>query len=251
MKINKSKRALPHGEAGENVHMKIAITRLRGKKTDDSNRCRSFGHECYAVSPLRAEIRTDRVFSFVAAVHENLFDCLFFTSALPAQLIAPRLTRWPRVIAIGPATARTLRHFGIECETLRSYYSRDFVPYLGDWIRGKRIGIPRADVPNPALIESIREAGGIPDETQIYALVPTGEPLHLSLADAVLFTSAMSFEKAVWTPHRGLLIMAIGESTAGVMRTRGVIPDVSGDGSLEGTLRALNEYIRVVSRSGD
>lgn len=231
--------------------MRIAVTRLRGKKTDDSDRCRFFGHECYAVSPLRAEIHTSRVISFVAAVHDNRFDCLFFTSALPAQLIAPRLTRWPRVIAIGPATARTLRHFGIECETLRTYYSRDFVPYLGDWIKGKRIGIPRADVPNPALIESIREAGGIPEETLIYALVPTGEPLRLSDADAVLFTSSMSFEKAVWTPRQGLLIIAIGESTAGVMRNRGVTPDVSGDGSLEGTLQALNGYIRPMKRSGD
>lgn len=222
--------------------MRIAVTRLRGKKTDDSDRCRTFGHECYTVSPLRAEINTDSITSFVAAVHENQFDCIFFTSALPVQLIAPRLTRWPRVIAIGPATARTLRHFGIESETLPKFYSRDFVPYLGEWITGKRIGIPRADVPNPALIEGIKEAGGIPEEIRIYALIPTDEPLELSAADAVLFTSAMSFEKAVWTPRPGLLIIAIGESTEGVMRIKGVIPDVRGDGSLEGTLRALNGY---------
>ena len=231
--------------------MKIAVTRLRGKETDDRDRCHVFGHECYTVSPLRAEIHTDNVVSFVAAVHENHFDCIFFTSALPAQLIAPRLTRWPRVIAIGPATARTLRHFGIECETLQNFYSRDFVPYLGDWIKGKRIGIPRADVPNPALIEAIRKAGGIPEEIRIYALIPTREALQLSGAGAVLFTSAMSFEKAVWTPRQGLLIIAIGESTAGVMRNRGIIPDVSGDGSLEGTLRALNEYIGLKNRPGD
>ncbi len=231
--------------------MRIAVTRLQGKKADDNDRCRIFGHECYIVSPLRAEINTDNVASFVATVHENHFDCIFFTSALPAQLIAPRLTRWPRVIAIGPATARTLRHFGIECETLENFYSRDFVPYLGEWIKGKRIGIPRADVPNPALLKAIREAGGIPEEIRIYALIPTAEPLELSTADAVLFTSAMSFEKAVWAPRRGLLIIAIGESTAGVMRNKGVPPDVSGDGSLEGTLRALNGYIGMKKRSGD
>jgi len=125
------------------------------------------------------------------------------------------------------------------------------VPYLGDWITGKRIGIPRADVPNPALIEAIREAGGIPEEIRIYALIPTDEPLQISSADAVLFTSAMSFEKAVWTPRPGLLVIAIGESTEGVMRNRGVIPDVRGDGSLEGTLRALNGYDGLKNRSGD
>jgi uroporphyrinogen-III synthase len=84
---------LPHDSVRENVLMRIAVTRLRGKKTDDSDRCRVFGHECYTVSPLRAEINNDRITSFVAAVHENNFDCIFFTSALPAQLIAPRPTR--------------------------------------------------------------------------------------------------------------------------------------------------------------
>jgi uroporphyrinogen-III synthase len=224
--------------------MRIAITRLKGKESDDMDRCRAFGHECYAISPLRAEIRNDRIASFVAAVLDNRFDCIFFTSALPAKLIAPRLSRWPRVIAIGPATARTLRHFGIDCETLPSFYSRDFVPYLGAWIKGKRIGIPRADVPNPALVDGIKKAGGIPEEIRIYTLIPTGEGLNLDPAGAVLFTSAMSFEKAVWTPRPRLLTIAIGESTAGVMRKSGITPDISGDGSLEGSLRALNDYLR-------
>jgi uroporphyrinogen-III synthase len=227
------------------ISTRIAITRLKGKESDDMARCRGFGHECYAISPLRAEIRKDQIESFVAAVLDNRFDCIFFTSALPAQLIAPRLSRWPRVIAIGPATARTLRHFGIDCETLPRFYSRDFVPYIGTWIKGKKIGIPRADVPNPTLAEGIKKAGGIPEEIRIYALIPTGEDLDLNTAGAVLFTSAMSFERAVWSPRPGLLTIAIGESTAGVMRKSGIVPDICGDGSLEGALRALNEYLLV------
>jgi uroporphyrinogen-III synthase len=223
--------------------MRIAITRLKGKESDDKGKCGAYGHECYSVSPLRADIRNDQITRFVAAVLDNHFDCIFFTSALPAQLIAPHLSRWPRVIAIGPATASTLRRFGIECEMLPRYYSRDFVPYLGTWIKGKRIGIPRADVPNPALIEGIEKAGGIADEIRVYGLIPTGEVLNLDRAGAVLFTSAMSFEKAIWASRPGLLVIAIGDSTAAVMRRCGAIPDVSGDGSLEGTLRALNEFL--------
>ena len=53
----------------------------------------------------------------------------------------------------------------------------------------------------------------------------------------------MSFKKAVWTPRPGLLVMAIGEITAGAMRTGGTDPSVVGDGSLEGTLGALNRYL--------
>jgi uroporphyrinogen-III synthase len=224
--------------------MKIAITRLAGKEESDAVRCGQFGHRCVSVHPLRSAVREDVVDAFVDAVDRNEFDCLFFTSALPAALIAPRLSRNPRVIAIGPRTAAILQQHGIGCETLRSFYSRDFVPHLGDWIAGKRIGIPRADVPNPSLLEAIRSAGGIALEFRCYGLTATGDPLDLAGADALLFTSAMSFEKAVWQHRPGLLIMAIGDVTAEKMRNAGVVPAVVGDGSLEGALTALNTYLQ-------
>jgi uroporphyrinogen-III synthase len=224
--------------------MRIAITRLAGKEGSDSARCEQFGHRCYSVHPLKSAVRHDIVDAFVNAVDRNAFDCIFFTSALPATIIAPRLTRIPRVIAIGPQTAAVLQQYDIECETLKSFYSRDFVPYLGSWISGKRIGIPRADVPNPRLIEAITTAGGIAEEYRCYELTPTKEPLNLAAADALLFTSAMSFEKAVFTFRPGLLTMAIGDVTAEKMSKAGIKPDVVGDGSLEGALAALNTFIK-------
>lgn len=223
--------------------MKIAVTRLAGKEKSDAARCAAFGHSCSSVHPLRSVIREDEIASFVGAVDRGEFDCIFFTSALPAKLIAPRMERFPRVIAIGPQTAKELRQNDIECEVLTSFYSRDFVPYLGEWIRGKRVGIPRADVPNPGLIDAITAAGGIVKEFRCYTLEPTGERLSLEDAGAILFTSAMSFKKAVWTPHPGLIIMAIGEITAGAMREGGTCPAVTGDGSLEGSLAALNIHL--------
>ena len=86
-------------------------------------------------------------------------------------------------------------------------------------------------------------AGGIPREFRCYSLEPTGDELDLAGAGAILFTSAMSFKKAVWTPRPGLLVMAIGEITADAMRQGGTDPAVVGDGSLEGTLGALNAYL--------
>ena len=224
--------------------MKIAVTRLAGKEESDAARCSRFGHTCYSVHPLRSTIRQDQIAAFVRAVDRGEFDCLFFTSALPAKLVAPLLNRFPRVIAIGPRTAYELERFEIECETLPSFYSRDFVPYLGDWIRGRHIGIPRADVPNPGLLDAIASAGGHAHEFRCYELTPTGIPLALEGADAVLFTSAMSFTKAVWTPRPGLLVIAIGEITAAAMQAGGIPPAVVGDGSLEGTLAALNRAVK-------
>jgi uroporphyrinogen-III synthase len=223
--------------------MKIAVTRLAGKEKNDAARCSQFGHICYSVHPLRSEIRPSAITAFIEAVDRGEFDCLFFTSALPAKIIAPLLNRFPRVIAIGPQTAKELQHYEIDCETLTSFYSRDFVPYLGEWIRGKHIGIPRADVPNPSLIEAITAAGGIPHEFRCYGLEPTGEALFLKDADAILFTSAMSFTKAVWNKHTDIVVIAIGDITAATMQAAGTNPAVVGDGSLEGTMMALNNYL--------
>jgi uroporphyrinogen-III synthase len=223
--------------------MKIAVTRLAGKEKNDAARCAQFGHVCYSVHPLRSEIRPGTITAFIEAVDRSEFDCLFFTSALPAKIIAPLLNRFPRVIAIGPQTANELQHYDIDCETLTSFYSKDFVPYLGKWIRGKHIGIPRADVPNPSLIDAITAAGGTPHEFRCYGLESTGESLNLEDADAILFTSAMSFAKAVWMKHPDLVVMAIGDITAATMRAAGTNPVVVGDGSLEGTMMALNNYL--------
>jgi uroporphyrinogen-III synthase len=223
--------------------MRIAVTRLLGKEKNDAERCALFGHTCYSVHPLCSKIRKSEITRFVEAVDRNEFDCLFFTSALPAKIIAPLLNRFPRVIAIGPQTAKELRQYEIDCEILTSFYSRDFVPYLGNWIKGKHIGIPRADVPNTALIDAISGAGGIPHEFRCYGLEPTGESLDLDNADSILFTSAMSFTKAVWTPQPDLLVMAIGDITAEAIQAGGVNPVVVGDGSLEGSMIALNDYL--------
>ena len=147
------------------------------------------------------------------------------------------------MIAIGPKTAEVLRGFGIDAEVLPSFYSRDFVPYLGDWLRGRTVGIPRADVPNPGLLEAIAAAGGTVREERVYALVPTRIELALDAADAILFTSAMSYREARWRPRDDLLLVAIGEITADAMRAGGHAPAVVGDGSLAGTLEALNHYM--------
>jgi uroporphyrinogen-III synthase len=223
--------------------MRIAVTRVAGKGARDAGTCRRHGHECYTVSPLGAEVYRDRVDAFLESANGGEFDGIFFASAVPAELLGPRLRSAARVIAIGPQTARTLGKHGIRCETLPSFYSRDLVPFLGDWIRGRRIGIPRADVPNPALLAAIESAGGIPVEVRVYGLIPTREPLATDGADALLFTSGSSFSRAVWKPRPGLLLMAIGDITAGVMKAAGAEPAVVGDGSLEGTLLALNRFL--------
>ncbi|MBN1432050.1 MAG: uroporphyrinogen-III synthase [Methanomicrobiaceae archaeon] len=231
--------------------MRIAVTRLREKAGQDADTCKKYGHECYTVSPLNARVYEDAVTEFVSAANREEFDCIFFTSALPAQVIGLLLQVRPRIVTIGPQTAKTLTDMGFDCETLPDFYSKDFAPYLGDWIWGKKIGIPRADVPNPQLISSIEEKGGIASETRIYGLEPTGEKLDLEGADAILFTSAGSFKNAVWNKDAKVLRIAIGDVTGKAMELGGCPPDVTGDGSLTGTLEALNKYLEGRDQQND
>lgn len=223
--------------------MRIAVTRVPGKEQGDRELCARYGHTCFTVSPLAAILHEEKVKEFIAAVEKGLFDAIFFTSAITARAIAPSLKTYPRVIAIGPQTAAALRTAGVQTEILPSFYSRDLLPYLGDWIRGRRIGIPRADVQDDGLVEGIRIAGGEAIEIHCYSLFPTGQTLLLEGADALLFTSALSFRMAVWQNHEGLLMIAIGEKTALEMRQGGISPSVVGNGSLAGTLEALNRFI--------
>lgn len=234
--------------SGDNsISMLIAITRLAEKGDGDAAVCAAFGHTAKIVSPLRADLSASQVQNFVLEANNKGFDAIFFTSAYPAEKIAPlldpKISRFCRVVAIGPKTASVLHGYGIAAETLSSYYSRDFVPYLGEWIEGKRIGIPRADVPNPQLISAIEEAGGMAFEYRCYALTPTNDILDLEGADAVLFTSANSFKQAVLPDLSGFLVLAIGDITANAVRSAGIEPAVVGDGSLKGTLAALNAYL--------
>lgn len=227
--------------------MKIAITRLKEKAAEDPALFSRYGHECLVLSPLQAELNPSAIQRFVLEANDGGFDAIFFTSSYSADKIAPLLdrhiTRRCRVVAIGPKTTRVLFSFGIAAETLPTYYSRDFARYLGDWIEGKRIGIPRADIPNPELMDTISEKGGYALEYRCYRLKPTNTPLDLEGAEALLFTSAESFKRAKIESFSGILPLAIGERTAEAMQEGGVVPAVVGNGSLEGTLEALNTFL--------
>jgi hypothetical protein len=67
--------------------MILAITRLPEKAEEDAPVCARYGHTCYAVSPLQAEILWDRIHAAAEAVNRGAYDCIFFSSALPARIL--------------------------------------------------------------------------------------------------------------------------------------------------------------------
>ena len=226
--------------------MIIAITQHAGAVEDEAI-CEKYAHKAKFVSPARYHEHAEEIEKFVTAANNHEFDAIFFPSALAAEklghLINPRLATKVRMIANGPQTAKDLHNAGLAAEMLPFYYSRDLVPYLGKWIRGKKIGIPRADYTYPQLAADIEKAGGIPFEFTCFELAPTNEPLDLAGCGAVLFTSPEVFEMSRLPKVKDMIMIAIGDVTAQAMMYGGCPPSVVGDGSIEGSLIALNSYL--------
>ena len=136
--------------------------------------------------------------SFVKAANEEEFDAIFFPNAFVAEklgpCIKPDLASKVRIIAIGPQTAKVLHNIGLAAEMLPFFYSKDLVLYLDRWIRGKRIGIPRAGNTYPKLADDIKHAGGIPVEYRCYDVEKTDEVMDLTGVGAILFTSPIAFK---------------------------------------------------------
>ncbi len=146
-----------------------------------------------------------------------------------------------RIVSVGPKTAKKVEEYGLKSETIEKFSSDNFAQYLGD-IRGKTIGIARAEVPNPELISSLASKGAAIIEAPVYRLVP-GSSIVDALNDvvAVIFTSAKSFELSGFTKEHAkkLKVIAIGKKTADAMRKHGIPPDMVGNGTLENCLSQL------------
>jgi len=108
---------------------------------------------------------------------------------------------------------------------------------------GKTIAIVRPDIPNPALVESLTASGARVLEGVAYRLVPTGNDLRQILpdVDAIIFTRGKSFNLARVSAGdvAGKTVIAIGPKTAGMMCDNGIVPDITGNGTLEGCLKVL------------
>jgi len=226
--------------------VKIAVTKLKEKSEGIPELFRRYGHEAVLVSTMRASDPADPapLSRLAEMASKGGIDILIFTSALGVDKFFERAkaAKTTRIVSVGPKTAKKVEGYGFLSEVIAQFSSEHFAEYLGD-IRGKTIGIARAEVPNPELIESLASGGATIIEAPAYRLEPAGNSIAdvLKEADAVIFTSAKSFESSGFNHDqaRKIKVIAIGEKTADTMRKYGVIPDIVGDGTLEGCLERV------------
>ena len=228
--------------------MKIAVTKLEEKSQGIPELFRRFGHEAVIVSTMRAAEPSDiePLLRLCDMISRGRIDILIFTSSLGVEKLFDRIVpeKNVRIVSVGPKTAKKVKDYGLKSEVIEKFSSENFVDYLGD-ISGKIIGIARAEVPNSELILSLESKGAVVIEAPAYRLEPAGNSILevLENADAVIFTSAKSFELSGFgqenAKKKKLKIIAIGEKTAAAMRKLGIKPDTVGNGTIEDCLLAL------------
>ncbi len=226
--------------------MRIAVTKLEEKSEGIPELFRRFGHEAVIVSTMRAADPSDiePMLKLCDMISRGSIDILIFTSSLGVEKLFERAIpgRNVRIVSVGPKTAKKVEYFGFRSEVIEKFSSENFSDHLGD-IAGKRIGIARAEVPNPELISSLESKGAVVVEAPAYRLEPAGNSILkiLEKVDAVIFTSAKSFELSGFGQEntKKTKVIAIGEKTAAAMRKLGVRPDLVGNGTIEDCLLAL------------
>lgn len=227
--------------------MKIAVTKLEEKSEGVHELFRRYGHEAVIVSTMRAADPSDGapVIRLCDMISKKKIDILIFTSSLGVGKLfeKTRPGKNVRIVSVGPKTAKKVEDYGFKSEVIENFSSENFADHLGD-IAGKTIGIARAEVPNPGLIRSLESKGAVIIEAPVYRLEPAGNSILevLEDVDAVIFTSAKSFELSGFRPEYAKKIrsLAIGQKTADAMRKSGVHPDIIGNGTLEDCLSSLS-----------
>lgn len=165
--------------------MKLVATRDPGRGAAWGRARRAEGHEVSFVPLTRIE-------DAAPFPDPSGFDGVLFTS-VNAVVRAPDGARWPRVGAVGPATADALRARGIPVDVAGEGPGggRALAALWGD-ARGRRLLLPQAERAQPDLADALRAAGADVVAVGVYRSVPRedldpGERAVLRDADEIRF----------------------------------------------------------------
>lgn len=128
------------------------------------------------------------------------------------------------VLAVGKATADTVRQAGGIVAQVGTAGSSALLDEQESTIQGKSVAYPRAAGADPAITLRLTKTTRSIFSEAIYATIPVAPPSYE--LDAVLFASPSSVEGWFLTRHvAGLLVAVIGPTTAAALETRGITPD--------------------------
>ncbi len=157
--------------------MRVVLTRPAGRGAEFARRLRAAGHAVAHVPLTRIE--PDAPFPDPAP-----FDGVLFTSVAAVER-APASTRWPRVGAVGPATAAALRTRGVRVDVVGEGGGEELARAWGE-ARGQRLLLPQARAAHPALARALRALGAEVTAVPVYRTMTLDEVDRAALEAAEL-----------------------------------------------------------------
>jgi uroporphyrinogen III methyltransferase/synthase len=252
---------------------RVLVTRTREQASGLVARLRELGAVPLEFPAIATEPLTDSTRLDAALRHLPDHEWVVFTSQNGVRAVLDRLDALDldlrafagvRIVAVGPATARTLRSRGLRADLVPETYSGLGVveAMAAAGVEEARVLLIQPDIAPPDLHDGIRSAGA--DVTRVAAYRTVAGPgrrdeLERLLAggvDVVTFTSSSTVTHLAValdgdrSPLEGALIASIGPMTSAAAREAGLLVDVEADEhSIDGLVDALCAAWRVRTRT--
>lgn len=193
--------------------------------------------------------------------HLEKFDWIIFTSPNGVEAFCDRLfasgkdsrvMARSRVAAIGPATAQSLKGFGILADLVPQDYSTPglIAALKGKITPGNHVLLPRSSLADKELVTALHHMGAEVEQVDAYVTRFTqSNGVDLENIDVVTFTSSSTVKGlhsrlGNWELIQGAVVAAIGQATAKACAQLGLKVDVvASEHTIPGLVKALINYI--------
>ena len=232
---------------------RVLVPRTKDQAGPLTTRLHSYGAHSeevptIAVEPPRTPQQMERA---VRGLVEGRYEWVAFTSSNAVRAVREKFEAYGldarsfsglKVAAVGDATAKRLREWGIEPDLVPSDeqsaagLAAEFPPYDADLDPINRVLLPRADIATETLMKGLTDLGWEVEDVTAYRTVRAAPPpaemrtaIKTGQFDAVVFTSSSTVRNLVGIagkPHAATIVAAIGPQTARTCEEHGLRVDV-------------------------